>query len=243
MRLAKFIARAGIVSRRQGEAMIFAGEVSVNGLVVSEPGQRVSDSDIVVVQGRLVPFARAERVASRPRLWLFHKPRKVIVSRVDQQGRQVLFDLLPRYMPRVVTVGRLDYDTDGLIMLTDSGYLARFFELPANQVLRVYQCKYRGELSERQIAAAQHGLLVDGLYYREIGIERTAAPDVIRISLSEGKNREIRKMMEAFGLQVIKLARVQYDRFALSRVSAPGSIVEVGFTEIKEAVSRINLSS
>ncbi len=212
-RIAKVIARAGYCSRRDAEKLILEGKVTLNGKIVDSPALNVSINDDIAINGKLL------NKISNERLWLFYKPVGVITTHKDPQGRPTVFELLPKSMPRVVSVGRLDLNTEGLLLLTNSGELARQFELPSNGLKRVYRCRVFGKITPNIISALAKGVTVDGVRYGKIIVrtekEQTSMNNWISVELTEGKNREIRKVFEHFDLKVNRLIRTNYGSYSL----------------------------
>lgn len=225
MRIAKRIARAGVTSRRKAEELITAGKVTLNGQIWRDPAQNVGPNDTITVNGNPLPDI------SPTRLWRFHKPVEVITSTNDPQGRQTVFDLLPDELPRVMTVGRLDYMTEGLLLLTNDGDLARYMELPSTGWVRRYRVRVHGRPSDGQLSGLADGITIDGIHYAPI--EASVDPDQsdgsntwITMALTEGKNREIRRIMDHFDTPVNRLIRLSYGPFHLGNLR-PGKIREV----------------
>jgi 23S rRNA pseudouridine2605 synthase len=228
-RLAKRIAAAGLCSRRVAEQWITDGRVAVNGRVVAIPAPLVSASDNVTVDGRPLPPAATQRV------FRFHKPVGVLCTERDPQGRPVVQDLLPAGMRRLITVGRLDLNSEGLLLLTTDGTLAQAW-MRGNWP-RVYRVRVRGHLSDKGLARLRKGPKVAGVRYAPIGIEAEATGKPgrnqwYRVTLTEGKNREIRKVIEAIDGQVNRLIRIAYGPFELGTL-ARGDIAEVRAAEIE----------
>src|SRR5580698_3017735 len=196
-RIAKVMARAGVCSRRDAEAWIAEGRVSVNGEVLKSPAFNVSETDNVRVDGK--PLAAPERT----RLFLFHKPRGLVTTARDPEGRATIFEALPADLPRVVAVGRLDINTEGLLLLTNDGGLARVLELPATGWLRRYRVRAHGEITQAQLDALRDGITIEGIDYLgiEAKFERQQGSNVwLTMGLREGKNREIKRVLEHMGL-------------------------------------------
>lgn len=218
-RIAKRLASCGIASRRTAEAMIQEGRVSVNGIVLTTPAHGVDESDIIAVDGRIIggPI--------ETRLWIFHKPRGFLTTQKDPQQRPTLWDLLPPEMPRVVSVGRLDLMSEGLILLTTQGALARELELPKNQLPRVYQVRVHGRFTTKAQEAMKKGLTIEGIIYDPVGVRvMVQRPGVtwIEMTLTQGKNREIRNMITYFGCRVGRLLRVRYGPYTLDDLPERG---------------------
>jgi 23S rRNA pseudouridine2605 synthase len=231
-RIAKFLSRAGIASRRDAERMIEAGRVAVNGRVLETPATLVTDADVVAVDGKRV----GEKV--RTRLFRYHKPDGLVVTHRDPQGRPTVFDSLPKELGRVVSVGRLDLTSEGLLLLTNDGALARRLELPSTGWLRRYRVRVHGAPDPRALARLAEGVVVDGVRYGpiEAGIDsRKGANSWLTMSLREGKNREIRNVVRHLGFSVTRLIRVAYGPFQLGQLTK-GSIEEVKAAALRAAL-------
>jgi 23S rRNA pseudouridine2605 synthase len=223
MRIAKAIAHAGLCSRRDAEAWIAAGRVAVNGKVLTTPAHVVSPNDKVTVDGKPLPEKQGVQ------LWRHHKRRGLVTSHKDPQGRKTVFDVLPPDLPRVVSVGRLDINTEGLLLLTTDGELARHLELPSTGWLRRYRVRAQGRVTQEALDALRRGLTLDGVQYGpiEARIDREQGSNLwLTISLREGKNREVKRIAEHLGLTVNRLIRVSFGPFALGDL-AEGAVEEV----------------
>lgn len=232
-RIAKRLARAGLCSRREAEAWIGLGRVSVNGRVLDSPALVVTAADTILVDGKPIPAAEP------PRLWRYHKPAGLVTSARDEKGRQTVFDALPADIPRVVSVGRLDLTSEGLLLLTNDGELSRFLELPTTGWVRRYRVRAHGRVTEDRLANLANGITVDGVRYGPISaeIERQQGANVwLTMGLREGKNREIRRVMEHLGLSVNRLIRTSYGPFHLGAL-AVGGVDEVKPKVLREQVS------
>ncbi len=222
-RIAKRIARAGLASRRDAERMIAEGRVTLNGRKLLTPATIVGPKDRIEVDGALL----AER--ERTRLWLFHKPKGLVTTNRDPEGRPTIFSVLPTDLPRVMTVGRLDIATEGLILLTNDGGLARVLELPATGWLRRYRVRAHGTVEQAALDALRRGVTIGGMVYGgvEAKIDRPQGSNVwLTIGLREGKNREVRRVLEHLGLSVNRLIRISYGPFQLGDLK-PGAVEEV----------------
>lgn len=211
-RLSKVIARAGICSRRDAEKLIVEGHVQVNNLAISTLGTQVTEADEIMVNGILI------WQNPKSRLWAFYKPRGVITSHKDPQGRPCLFELLPSTLPRVISVGRLDLMSEGLILLTNDGALARALELPKNNIARTYQVRIWGHINNQQMKKLEQGIKIGDQQYRPVKvslIKQSGANQWLEVTLNEGKNREIRKIMEWLGVKVNRLIRTNFGPIAL----------------------------
>jgi 23S rRNA pseudouridine2605 synthase len=223
MRIAKAMARAGLCSRREAERWIADGRVSVNGKLLKTPACEVGPSDKVIVDGKPLP------AAGTPQLWRYHKPKGVVTTHSDPQGRPTVFEKLPPEMPRVISVGRLDFNTEGLLLLTNDGALARHLELPANGWVRRYRVRAKGRVTPADLAKLKDGVEVDGVHYGPIEASVDSvqgANSWLSISIREGKNREVRNVLAHLGLVVNRLIRVSFGPFQLLDLE-PGAIEAV----------------
>lgn len=228
-RIAKWLARAGVASRRACEAMIEAGEVAVNGKKLTSPAFKVSGTETITVKGKRISPPDATR------LWRYHKPSGLITTTDDPAGRRTIFDEMPKHLPRVITVGRLDLTTEGLLLLTNDGELARSLELPSNEFPRVYRARAHGKVTPEKLQQLADGIEVDGVRYSPIKAElerETGTNNWIRVELSEGKKREVRRALESVGLDVNRLIRIAYGPFTLDDLK-PGAVEEVLPSELK----------
>ena len=222
-RLAKRMASAGLCSRRDAEKWIEAGRVMINGKLHTSPAHNVTADDEITVDGKALPKSEI------PRLWRYYKPRGLIVSHRDEQGRESIFDTLPPDMPRVVSVGRLDLDSEGLILLTTSGDLSRHLELPTTGWSRKYRVRVQGRVDASLLAGLADGVTIDGVRYQGIkaSLDRQGTSNAwLTMVLKEGKNREIRRVIEHLGYRVSRLIRVSYGPFSLNALE-DGDIEEV----------------
>lgn len=222
-RIAKVMARAGLCSRRDAEAWIAAGRVSVNGKKLSSPAVNVGPNDLVRVDGKLLPEAE------KTRLFRYHKPRGLVTTAKDPEGRPTVFDNLPEGLPRVISVGRLDLNSEGLLLLTNDGELARRLELPATGWVRRYRVRVNGRIDPASLTRLAQGLEIDGVRYGAIEavLDRQQGDNAwLTMSLTEGKNREIRKVCAHFGWTVSRLIRLSYGPFQLGHLDK-GQIEEV----------------
>jgi 23S rRNA pseudouridine2605 synthase len=241
-RVAKALARAGVASRREVERLIEAGRVKLNGEVLETPAVKVMPGDVLTVDGKRIGPAEAVRV------WRYHKPVGLVTTHNDPKGRPTVFAALPFGMPRVISVGRLDLNSEGLLLLTNDGGLARALELPDTGVRRRYRARARGRVTQEKLDTLKDGITVDGVRYG--GIEATldkAKPSTdaegrqsanlwLTVTLSEGKNREVRRVLEALGLTVNRLIRLAYGPFQLGDLPL-GGVEEIGPRVIREQLS------
>ncbi len=222
-RIAKVIARAGLASRRDAERMIAEGRISVNGRRIDSPALNVLPSDRIRVDGRDLAEPEA------PRIWLFHKPAGLVTTARDEKGRRTVFDALPEGMPRVMTVGRLDLNSEGLLLLTNDGAIKRRMELPSTGWLRKYRVRVNGRPREETLDPLRRGIAVAGERFQPMTVtldRQQGANAWLSVALREGRNREIRRAMEAIGLTVNRLIRVSYGPFRLGDLK-PGAVEEV----------------
>jgi len=220
MRIAKAMARAGLCSRREAERWIADGRVNVNGRVLGTPAFEVSAKDKVLVDGRPLP------VKEPPRLWRYHKPKGLVTTHSDPQGRPTVFEKLPPELPRVISVGRLDFNTEGLLLLTNDGALARHLELPANAWVRRYRVRARGRVTPADLERLKEGVEVEGVHYGavEATIDSVQGANMwLSIAIREGKNREVRKILSSLDLAVNRLIRISFGPFQLLDL-APGAV-------------------
>jgi 23S rRNA pseudouridine2605 synthase len=210
-RIAKIIARAGICSRRAAEELILAGRIKVAGEVVTSLGLKLlEDSEITLDNQPIKINAR--------RLWLYHKPRGLITSHKDENNRPTVFENLPATLPRVISIGRLDYNTEGLLLLTNDGEFSRQMELPSSNIKRCYRVKVYGKLPIKALEQLNDGITIAGVHYKPMSydiISQNNSNSWLEVSISEGKNREIRKIFQHFGLQVNRLIRISYGAYEL----------------------------
>ena len=223
MRIAKALARAGLCSRREAERWIEGGRVSVNGEVLKSPARDVSPADRIVVDGNPLPAPEP------PRLWRYHKPKGRVTTHSDPQGRPTVFEALPEEMPRVISVGRLDFNTEGLLLLTNDGALARHLELPATGWLRRYRVRAHGAVTQEALDKLKEGIEIAGVRYGpiEATLDKVQGANVwLVMGLREGKNREVRTILDTLGLTVNRLIRVSFGPFQLLEMK-PGEVEPV----------------
>jgi 23S rRNA pseudouridine2605 synthase len=229
-RIAKVIARAGLASRREAEAFIAAGRVAVNGAVIASPALNVTPQDVISVDGE--PLPQRERT----RLFLYHKPRGLVTTRSDPQGRPTIFAALPKELPRLISVGRLDMNTEGLLLLTNDGGLARVLELPATGWLRRYRVRAHGRVQQARLDELRRGITIDGVRYGPIDaqLEREQGANVwLVFAMREGKNREVKNVLGPLGLAVNRLIRVSFGPFQLGDLPE-GAVEEVRTRHLRE---------
>ncbi|MBA2402955.1 MAG: pseudouridine synthase [Bradyrhizobium sp.] len=229
-RIAKVVSRAGLASRRDAEEWVTQGRVSVNGRVISSPALDVTTNDVITVDGKPLP------PRERTRLFMFHKPRGLMTTHADPEGRPTVFDNLPDGLPRLISIGRLDFNTEGLLLLTNDGGLARALELPDTGWLRRYRVRAHGDVTQAQLDELKKGVEVDGVKYGSIDatLERDQGANVwLVFAIREGKNREVRNVMAHLGLEVNRLIRVSYGPFQLGEL-AEGQVEEVKTRVLRE---------
>jgi 23S rRNA pseudouridine2605 synthase len=231
-RVAKVIARAGLCSRREAEAFIAAGRVSVNGAVIASPALNVSRSDTIMIDGQPLP------ARERTRLFLYHKPRGLVTTNADPEKRPTIFGALPPRLPRLVSVGRLDLTTEGLLLLTNDGGLARILELPQTGWLRRYRVRAHGRVTQPQLDALGAGVTIDGIRYGpiEATLDSQRGSNVwLTMAIREGKNREVRNVLGALGLKVNRLIRISFGPFQLGDLPE-GAVHEVKTRTLREQI-------
>lgn len=222
-RIAKYLARVGVGSRREVEAMIAAGRIKLNGQLLETPAIKVDGTEQIELDGTLVP------PPSRMRLWKYHKPAGLVTTTRDEKGRSTVFDHLPADMPRVMSIGRLDLNSEGLLLLTNDGGLKRQLELPSTGWSRRYRVRVNGAPSEEALAPLRAGITVDGERFRpmEVTLDRQQGANAwLTMALREGKNREIRRALSAIGFTVNRLIRISYGPFQLGDL-AKGAVEEL----------------
>jgi 23S rRNA pseudouridine2605 synthase len=229
-RIAKVVSRAGLASRRDAEEWIVQGRVTVNGRMINSPALNVTANDVITVDGKPLP------PRERTRLFMFHKPRGLMTTHADPEGRPTVFDNLPEGLPRLISIGRLDFNTEGLLLLTNDGGLARVLELPDTGWLRRYRVRAHGEVTQGQLDELKNGVEVDGVKYGPIDamLERDQGANVwLVFAIREGKNREVRNVLAHLGLEVNRLIRVSYGPFQLGEL-AEGQVEEVKTRVLRE---------
>ena len=228
-RIAKIIARAGLASRRESEKLILDGKVKVNGKTISSPALNLSRDDVVEVDGKLLS------PPEKTRIWMYHKPVGLISTSKDEKNRPTIFDKLPNEMPRVLSIGRLDLNSEGLLLLTNDGELKRRLELPSTGWLRSYRVRVKGRLNENMLEPLRRGISVDGTQFKPMQVSfdrQTGANAWLSIGLREGKNREIRKALSLLGISVNRLIRISFGDFELGKLRK-GEIEEVRSSIVK----------
>ena len=232
-RIAKRIARAGVASRRDAEKLILAGEVTLNGEVVKTPAINVLEADVITVKGQVL---KAEEPV---RLWKYHKPSGLVTSDRDEKGRTTIYNRLPPDLPRVMSIGRLDINSEGLLLLTNDGALKRKLELPSTGWLRRYRVRVKGRPTEAMLEPLSAGITVDGERFQgmQVALDRQQGANAwLTIGLREGKNREVRRALGAVGLDVNRLIRVSYGPFQLKELGK-GEVEEIPAKVIRDQIS------
>ncbi|MEH3066385.1 MAG: pseudouridine synthase [Methylobacterium radiotolerans] len=228
------MARSGVASRRDAETMILAGRVSVNGETLTSPARNVTENDRILIDGEPMPSRE------RSRLWIFHKPRGVVTTARDPEGRQTVFDVLPEDLPRVVAVGRLDINTEGLLLLTNDGGLAKVIAHPDTGWLRRYRVRAHGDTDQAQLDRLSKGVTIDGMEYGpvEATLDRVQGDNVwLTLGLREGKNREVKRILEHLGLSVNRLIRLSFGPFQLGDLEV-GLVEEVRTRVLKDQLGK-----
>lgn len=237
-RLAKFMARSGVCSRRDAEDLIKQKRVTVNGEIIDTPAFKVEGSEKILLDGEKLPEIE------QTRLWLYHKPAGLLTTHKDTEARAMVFDHLPAGLPRVISVGRLDLNSEGLLLLTNNGELSRKLELPENGWSRRYKVRVHGFVNKNKLADLAKGATVDGINYGPVKAElesQNGTNSWLIVTLNEGKNREVRKLMKSIGLEVARLIRLSYGPFQLGNLKK-GEVREVPQKVLKEQLgSKIEL--
>jgi len=229
-RLAKYIARSGVCSRRDAEKYILQQRVSVNGNIIETPVFNVNENDVVLLDGEKLPQIEPTK------LFIYYKPVGLVTTHKDDKGRQTVFETLPPEIGRVLSVGRLDLNSEGLLLLTNSGELARELELPTNAWSRRYRVRVHGKIDEAKLKEIENGVTIDGVRYGKLSLvldSQNGTNAWLTVTLNEGKNREIRKLMKFAGLEVARLIRVSYGPFQLGNLKK-GELKQVPQKVLKE---------
>ena len=232
-RIAKIIARSGYCSRRQAEELIIDGRVKVNGQIIDSPATLITDQSIKIDNKLLAKNEPAK-------MWIFHKPKGFVCSNKDEKNRKTIFDILPDNLPRTISVGRLDINTEGLLLLTNDGEISRYIELPQNKWIRNYRVRVHGKVNMPRLEKLAKGIRIDGVSYGSIKVEleKEGSNSWLKISLTEGKNREIKKVLQYFGLEVNRLIRISFGPFILGNL-ATGKIKEIPGKVLKDTLGKL----
>lgn len=232
-RVAKVIARSGYCSRREAEELIADGLVKVNGKTIDTPATLITDHAIKI-NNKLIASKQPTR------MWIFHKPKGFICTNKDDKKRKTIFDILPENLPRVMSVGRLDINTEGLLLLTNDGEVSRYIEMPKQKWIRNYRVRVHGKVNMERLHKLSKGIRIDRISYGSIKVEmeKEGSNSWLKISLSEGKNREIKKVLEYFGLEVNRLIRVSFGPFILGNLKT-GQLKEVSRLVVKESLGKL----
>jgi len=234
-RLAKVIAQRGVCSRREAGRWILEGRVHVNGVLVETPATLVVDTDLILIDHK--PLKAKPKI----KLWLYHKPRGLITTHHDPQGRPTVFDHLSALGPHILSVGRLDLNSEGLLLLTNDGALARFLEQPSTGLKRTYRVRIQGTLDDQKCSKLRRGMVVDGVRYAPLDVvvevSKGSSNLWVRMTLKEGKNREIRCLMEALECRVNRLIRLAYGPFSLGDLPR-GGVIEVLDKDVQKLLAK-----
>jgi len=234
-RIAKYLARAGVASRRDSEKLVAEGRIKVNGKIIDTPATKVGPNDKVEFDGK--PVARKELT----RLWRYYKPDGLVTSHKDEKNRQTVFDVLPKEMGRVISVGRLDITSEGLLLLTNDGELARHLEHPSTGLSRRYRTRAYGKITQTELDTLKNGIKIDGIMTGPIEavLDSESGDNCwITVTLREGKNREVRRAMEHLGLKVNRLIRVSYGPFMLGDIPK-GKVEEVKYRVLQTQLGHL----
>jgi len=229
-RIAKYLARSGVCSRREAEKLILQQRVTVNGKLIETPAFNVEGTEQIRLDGEKIA------IPEQTRLWLYYKPVGLVTTHSDTAGRPTVFENLPKELPRVISVGRLDLNSEGLLLLTNNGDLSRALELPQNAWSRRYKVKVHGIIDKKKLADLENGAVIDGIQYSAVKVvveSEQGSNAWLTVSLSEGKNREIRKLMKSVGLEVARLIRLSYGPFQLGSLKK-GEVKEVSQKVLRE---------
>jgi len=223
MRVAKFISNAGVCSRRDAEKLILRGKVFVNNAICSHPNTNINIDDEIVVNNKIIKLEKTIR------LWKMYKPTKVICSNKDPQKRKTVFDYISKDFPRIISIGRLDFMSEGLLLFTNNGDFARKIELPSSNIQRIYRICAKGIIKNETLSKINKGIKINGILYSKVKVKRekfNSSYTWIIFKLHEGKNREIRNICKFFNWEIVKLIRIQYGSFKLLK-QKPGEVIEI----------------
>ena len=234
-RIAKILSRRGICSRRDAEKLILQGKVTVNGTLISSPALNLKETDVITVNGKTVGQEQ------QTKLWRYHKPLDLVTSTKDEKSRITVFETLPDHMPKVMSIGRLDINSEGLLLLTNDGQLKRNLELPSTGWVRKYRVRVRGRPTDEAVNPLKNGIKIGREHFKpmDINIDKQQGANAwLSISIREGKNREIRRALEYVGFSVNRLIRIGYGPFRLLDLK-PGEVVEVKKQVIKDQIGTL----
>ena len=237
-RIAKVLSRSGVASRRDAEKIILKGRVKVNGEILTSPAFNVSESDIILIDDN--PIAKPED----DRLWCFHKPVGAITTARDDKKRKTIYEYFPSSLPRMMPIGRLDINSEGLLLLTNSGELKRKLELPSSQLGRIYRVRVKGQPKESDLDLLRSGISVEKDFFKpmKVSIDRQQGANAwMTIEIKEGKNREIRRALSEIGMQVNRLIRVEYGPFKLGSIKK-GEIIEINKKSMRRSLKSVNIT-
>jgi len=223
MRIAKFISHSGYCSRRDAEKLIVKNKVKLNYYICNNPATNVSINDKIIINNKII------KINNKIRIWLVYKPIGIITSSKDYRGRKTIFEIIPKSLSKIISVGRLDINSEGLIIMTNNGDLARYFELPKSEFKRIYKVRVQGKVDSVSLAKLSKGITIEGTKYKAIRakLEKQMNSNAwIIMELKEGKNREIRKICKHLGWRVNKLIRIQFGQFNIGKLK-PGEIIEL----------------
>ena len=223
MRIAKFISHSGYCSRRDAEKLILKNKVKLNYYICNNPATNISIDDKIIINNKIL------KINNKIRIWLLYKPIGVITSSKDNRGRTTIFEIIPKSLSKIISVGRLDINSEGLIIMTNNGDLARYFELPKSKFKRIYKVRVQGKVDNVSLSKLSKGITIEGIRYKAIRAElkkQTNSNAWIIMELKEGKNREIRKICKHLGWRVNKLIRIQFGQFNIGKLK-PGEIIEL----------------
>ena len=238
-RIAKVLSRSGVASRRDAEKIILKGRVKVNGEILTSPAFNVSESDIILIDDN--PIAKPED----DRLWCFHKPVGAITTARDDKNRKTIYDYFPSSLPRMMPIGRLDINSEGLLLLTNSGELKRKLELPSSELSRIYRVRVKGYPKEANLDLLRSGIVIEKEFFRpmKVSVDRQQGANAwLTIELKEGKNREIRRAMGELGMQVNRLIRIEYGPFKLGNLKR-GELVEINNKSMRRSLKTVNINN
>ncbi|MDG2187887.1 MAG: pseudouridine synthase [Hyphomicrobiales bacterium] len=238
-RIAKIISRSGAYSRRDAEKLILSGKVKLNGKIVITPATLANSKDIILIDEKKIPSEL------KTKIWILNKPKGYITTSKDPQNRKTVFNLLPKKINHLISIGRLDINTEGLLLFTNNGELSRFMEHPSNRLIRRYKIKARGKLDQKLIDKMHGEIIIENTKYNVISVNLVSYSDVntwLLIEISEGKNREIRKICDYFNLQISRLIRTKFGPFELGNIEK-GSFIEIDYKLVNLRLKKIGFNN